>query len=62
LRAVDAWLDSKAYVKTLRIPYHDVLSNAGDIGNKLSRFLEISLNVEAMTRQVDATLYRNRSK
>src|SRR5208282_620889 len=23
LRAVNAWLDSKAYVKTLRVPYHE---------------------------------------
>jgi hypothetical protein len=62
LRAVNAFLDSKAYVKTLRVQYHDVLSDAEDISQKLSQFLEISLNVEAMTRQVDATLYRNRSK
>jgi hypothetical protein len=62
LRAVNAWLDSKSYVKTLRVSYHDVLQGAEDIARKLSQFLEISINVEAMTRQVDATLYRNRSK
>ena len=62
LRAVNAWLDSKAYVKTLRVPYHEVLHGAEGIGHKLTQFLGISLNVEAMTRQVDATLYRNRSR
>jgi hypothetical protein len=62
LRAVDAWLDSKACVKTLRIPYHDVLDDPKGIAQKLTQFLEISLNVEAMTQQVDSTLYRNRSK
>jgi len=62
LREVDAWLDSKAYVKTLRIPYHDVLRDAKDIGQKLAQFFEIGLNVVAMTQQVDASLYRNRSK
>ena len=36
--------------------------NAEDIGQKLSQFLGVALNVEAMTRQVDATLYRNRSR
>jgi hypothetical protein len=61
LKEVDAWLDSKSYLKILRIPYHDVLHDAEDIGQKLVQFLEISLNVEAMTRQVDATLYRNRT-
>jgi hypothetical protein len=62
LRAFNAWLDSKVYVKALRIPYHDVLRDAEDIGKKLAQFLGIDLNVEAMTRQVDATLYRNRSQ
>jgi Sulfotransferase domain len=62
LRAVNSWLDSKAYVKVLRIPYHDVLHDAEGIGQKLTQFLGIALNVQAMTRQVDATLYRNRSK
>lgn len=62
LGAVNGWLDSKAYVKTLRISYHDVLLEAEDIGKKLSEFLGVGLNVKAMTRQVDASLYRNRSK
>jgi hypothetical protein len=62
LRAVNAFLDSKAHVKTLRVSYHDVLRDAEGITQKISRFLEISLNVEAMNRQVDATLYRNRSQ
>jgi hypothetical protein len=62
LRAVHAWLDSKAYVKTLRVPYHEVLRDAEAVAQKLTQFLGIELNVEAMSRQVDATLYRNRSK
>ncbi|MGD0568868.1 MAG: sulfotransferase domain-containing protein [Candidatus Sulfotelmatobacter sp.] len=62
LREVNAWLDSKAHVKTLRVPYHDVLRDAGNIGQRLIQFLGIDLNLEAMTTQVDATLYRNRSK
>jgi hypothetical protein len=62
LRSVNAWLESKAYVKTLRVSYHDVLRDGKTIGQKLAEFLGVGLNVEAMTRQVDATLYRNRSK
>jgi hypothetical protein len=61
LREVNAWLDNKAYVKTLRVPYHTVLRDAEEIGQKIPQFLGISLNVEAMTQQVDANLYRNRS-
>jgi len=62
LREVDAWLGSKSYLKILRVPYHDVLHDAEDIGWKLIQFLEISLDLEAMTRQIDATLYRNRTR
>ncbi len=62
LREVFAWLDGKRYIKTLRIPYHEVLRDAKAIANNLSQFLGIPLNLEEMTRQVDASLYRNRSR
>jgi len=61
LRAVNAWLDSKSYVKTLRVPYHEVLRDAETMAQKVIQFLGIGLDVEGMTRQVDAALYRNRS-
>ncbi len=61
LRAVNAWLDSKSYVKTLRVPYHDVLSEAGGTALKVAEFVDAGLNAEAMAREVDSTLYRNRS-
>jgi hypothetical protein len=40
LRAVNAWLDGKAYVKTLRVSYHEVLQDAEGIGQKLAEFFE----------------------
>jgi len=62
LREVDAWMDGKPYVRALRVPYHEVLSKPKDLSEQLAEFLGIPLNVEAMTQQVDASLYRNRSK
>jgi hypothetical protein len=62
LREVYAWLDSKTYFKTLRLPYHEVLSKPKDVAQQLADFLETKLDVEAMIQQVDASLYRNRSK
>jgi hypothetical protein len=62
LREVYAWLEGKPYVKSLRVPYHEVLSKPKETGQQLTQFLEISLDVDAMTQQVDASLYRNRSK
>jgi hypothetical protein len=62
LREVNAWLDHKACVQTLRVPYHEVLRDAAGVARQLVEFLGVELNVAAMSGQVDATLYRNRSK
>ena len=62
LREVDAWLDSKSYIKTLRVPYHDVLRDAEGTSRKLIQFLDTTLNLDAMTRPADTSLYRNRSR
>lgn len=62
LREVYAWFEGKAYVKSLRVPYHDVLGEPKSVSKKLGEFLEVSLDVDAMVQQVDASLYRNRSR
>jgi hypothetical protein len=62
LRKADAFLDSKGYVKTLRVAYHDVLQDAEPVARSVVAFLGIGLDVEAMARQVDGSLYRNREK
>ena len=61
LREVYAWLDEKPYVKSFRVAYHEALEHPEQVGPKLVDFLGIPLNVEAMTQQVDASLYRNRT-
>lgn len=62
LREVYAWLESKSYVKNIRVHYHDALSRPKEIARMLAQFLNIPLDVEAMVHQVDSSLYRNRSK
>lgn len=62
LREVYAWLDGRPYVKAMRVPYHDALSQPKELGQQIAQFLGIELNVDAMGQQVDASLYRNRSK
>lgn len=62
LREVYAWMDSKPFVKALRVPYHEVLGKPKEVSHQLAQFLGIALNVDAMTPQVDASLYRNRAK
>jgi len=62
LREVYAWIESKPYVTALRVQYHEVLSKAKEISQRLETFLQAPLDVEAMVRQVDGALYRNRSQ
>jgi hypothetical protein len=60
LRQVHGWLSQQPHIKTLPVNYHDVLRDAARVGWKLTNFLDFMLNAEAMARQVDVTLYRNR--
>ena len=58
---VNTWLNGKSYVKVTRVHYHNVLKEPTTIAKGLGQFLGIPLDLEAMTQQVDATLYRQRS-
>ena len=57
-----AWLNSKPYVKVSRVQYHSLLNQPKEAAEAVAKFLERPLDVEAMTRQVDGTLYRQRRK
>lgn len=61
LREVYAWLDTKNYVNCLRVPYHEAVQEPAEISKKIGEFLGVPLNIEAMTQQVDGSLYRNRT-
>ncbi len=60
LREVYAWMEGNAYVRSLRVAYHEALSKPEEISRKIEGFLGVPLNIGAMTQQVDASLYRNR--
>ncbi len=62
LSDVYAWLNGKPYVKVSRVHYHAVLREPKEAAEAVAKFLELPLDVEAMTRQVDGTLYRQRRK
>ncbi len=61
LKEVYAWLDSRSNVRVVRVPYHEVLNQPAEVSRKVSDFLGIPLDVEAMAQQVDSSLYRNRT-
>jgi hypothetical protein len=60
LREVYAWMESKPYVKSIRVAYQDTLKEPERVSAEIGEFLGVPLNVQAMAQQVDASLYRNR--
>ncbi len=62
LSDVYAWLNSKPHVKACRLQYHSVLNEPKKAAETVAAFLEMPLDIEAMTQQVDGTLYRQRNK
>lgn len=61
LSQVETWLKGRSEISVLRIQYHDVLRQPRSIAETILDFLKIHLDVEAMARQVEPSLYRNRT-
>jgi hypothetical protein len=59
---VNKWLAGKENVQVSRVHYHRVLREPKAVAGEMSAFLGIPLDIEAMVRQVDGSLYRNRMK
>jgi hypothetical protein len=59
---VSKWLAGKENVQVLRVHYHRVLREPKVVAEELAAFLGVPLDIEAMVRQVDGSLYRNRMK
>ena len=61
LLAVDKWLAERADIAVLRVHYHRVLREPRAVAEEVAGFLQVALNVETMSQQVDNNLYRNRA-
>ena len=59
---VHRWLNGKSNVQVLRVHYHRALREPKVTAEAVAGFLRLSIDVEAMTREVDQSLYRNRMK
>jgi LPS sulfotransferase NodH len=62
LKKVEAWLNAKSGMTLLRIQYGDLLRDPLASASAVQDFLGANLNVEAMSQQVDPSLYRNRTE
>ena len=59
---VNKWLAGKENMQVSRVHYHRVLREPKAVAGEIAAFLGIPLDIEAMVRQVDGSLYRNRKK
>ena len=59
---VNRWMNGKNNIRALRVHYHRALREPRAIAEEVSQFLDVPLNLDAMTREVDQSLYRNRMK
>jgi hypothetical protein len=60
MRQIVAWLERREDIPVCRMGYRKVLSDPTAAANTVRDFLGVDLNAEAMAREVDPTLYRNR--
>ncbi len=61
LNQVDAWLDRQSSAKVCRIDYRSVLHQPREAAEVIQRFLDLTLDTEAMAQQVDSSLCHQRS-
>lgn len=59
---VNQWLAGNANIQVTRVHYHRVLREPKAVAEEVAAFLQLPLDIDAMVRQVDGTLYRNRMK
>ena len=59
---VNKWLAGNSSVQVSRVHYHRVLREPKAVAGEIAAFLRFPLDIEAMVRQVDGSLYRNRMK
>src|SRR5262249_7361698 len=59
---VNRWLNGKRNIQTLRVHYRRALRDPRATADAVVEFLRVPLDVEAMIREVEPSLYRNRMK
>lgn len=61
LNQVNAWLRDKKNLSVYRVEHHKVLHDPLQVSESIQEFLECPLDVLAMSRQIDESLYRQRT-
>ena len=62
LLEMNKWVAGQENMKMLRVHYHRVLREPRTVAEEVAVFLQVPLDIDAMVKQVDGSLYRNRMK
>lgn len=62
LLEMNKWVAGQENIKMLRVHYHRVLREPRPVAEEVATFVQVPLDVDAMVKQVDGSLYRNRMK
>jgi len=62
LNQVNAWLKDKANISVHRVEHGNVLREPLRVSESIQQFLNCPLDVDAMSQQIDKSLYRQRSQ
>ena len=60
LQKLIAWLDQQNNMNVLYVSYNEIIKNPGKNANEIKSFLAKDLDISAMNRVVDRSLYRQR--
>lgn len=60
MQQIAMWLENREDIPICRVGFRKLVSNPCGSAEAVRDFLELDLNVEAMAREVDPSLYRNR--
>jgi predicted AlkP superfamily phosphohydrolase/phosphomutase/tetratricopeptide (TPR) repeat protein len=61
LNQVETWKNKEPGVELIYVNFKDALINTEDVVNKVTSFIDISMDIEQMRDCVDKSLYRNKS-
>ena len=62
LLEMNKWVAGQENIRMLRVHYHRVLREPKPVAEEVAAFVQFPLDIEAMVKQVDGSLYRNRMK
>jgi hypothetical protein len=62
LLEMNKWVEGKENMQMMKVHYHRVLREPRPVAEEVTAFLQGPLDIDAMVKQVDGSLYRNRMK